>query len=191
MLKKLVQSNPDVRFVYKNYALPNHPFGRPAALAAAAAGRQNKFWEMHDLLFQNQGALDDASIHRYAQSIGLDMQRFDKDLADPELAKFVDGEGIEARRVGVTGTPTVFVDGVKAPSWDEGTLTKLITAARNKEDVGKAAGQIVADLRARQAAQQRVRRQPDNTVYDIDIKGAPFRGPADAPVTVVAFSDYQ
>jgi len=191
VLKKVVQSNSDVRLVFKHYALPNHPRGRPAAIAAVAAQRQDKFWEMHDLLFGNQGALDDASLRRYAQSIGLDMAAFEKDLADPSTGTFVDGEGLEARRAGVSGTPNVFVNGVKSPSWDSATLQKLIETVRSGGDLGKAAGVITAELIQRQQAQQRPQRPPDNLVYAIDVTGSPFKGPADAPVIVVAFSDYQ
>ncbi len=191
MLKKVVQANPDVRLVYKHYALPNHPRARPAAIAAVAAQRQNKFWVMHDLLYGNQGALDDASLRRFAQSLGLDMAAFEKDLADPAAGTFVDGEGLEARRVGVSGTPNVFVNGVKSPSWDSATLQKLIETARSGGDLGKAAGVITAELTQRQQAQQRAPRPPDNVVYPIDVTGSPFKGLADAPVILVAFSDYQ
>ncbi len=188
MLKKLVQDNPDIRLVYKHYALPKHARARPAAIAAVAAQRQDKFWEMHDVVFQNQRALDDASLRRYAQSIGLDMPQYDKDVADPAAGGFVDAEGLEAQRAGVTGTPNVFVNGVKAPTWDAGTLQKLIDTARSGGDIGKAAGTILAEMTQRQQA---ARRQSDETVYSIDITGSPFKGPADASVVVVAFSDYQ
>ena len=191
MLKKLVQDNPDVRLVYKHYALPNHPRARPAAIAAVAAQRQNKFWEMHDLLYQNQRTLDDASLRNYARSIGLDMDRFERDMADPAVAKFVDDEGLEAQRAGVTGTPNTFVNGVKSPSWDGASMQKLIDAARRGDDVGMAAGQLVAELNDRRKASEQRQRQADDAVYPIDTAGSPFRGPADAAVTIVAFSDYQ
>jgi protein-disulfide isomerase len=190
-LKKLVQDNPDVRLVYKHYPLPNHARARPAAIASVAAQRQNRFWEMHDLLFQNQRSLDDANIRQFAQSIGLDMARFEKDIADPAIARFVDDEALEARRVGVTGTPNTFVNGVKSPSWDERTMQRLIESARRGDDVGKEAGIILADLNKQRGTPRNNARQPDNTVYQIDLVGSPSKGPANAAVTIVEFSDYQ
>jgi protein-disulfide isomerase len=183
----------DVRVVFKHYALPGHRDAKPAAIAAVAAQRQNKFWEMHDALFRNQRALDATSMRRYAQSIGLDMDRYDKDIQDPEIARFVDQEAIEARRAGVRGTPTFFVDGVRSPSWSFNTLRNLVEVARTGGDVGAAAIQVLTQLRQRQAqAPRRNRPRIDyNKVYEIDVAGSPVKGPADAPVTIISFGDYQ
>jgi protein-disulfide isomerase len=82
-----------------------------AHLAAAAAGRQGKFWEFHDKLFANQQELNPDAYKRYAQELGLDVARFEKDLADPELRKKVDADRAEALLLGVTGTPAFFVNG--------------------------------------------------------------------------------
>jgi protein-disulfide isomerase len=191
VLKQVVKANPDVRLVYKHYALPNHPRARPAAIASVAAQRQGKFWEMHDLLFQNQRTLDDASIRRHAESISLDMEAFDRDLNDPEIANFVDEEGLQARRAGVTGTPNVFVNGVKSPTWDQKTLQRLIQTARAGGDVGNEAGQVLADLNKRRQARSQRRQQDFNKIYNINVDGAAFKGPEDAQIVIVAFSDYQ
>ncbi|MEO8601569.1 MAG: thioredoxin domain-containing protein [bacterium] len=100
------------RFVYKQFPLVSiHPQAMPAALAAVAAGRQGKFWEMHDLLFANQRALSPEQIREYARKAGLDLTKFDADLASDEVKAAVQEDMALAQRVGVRGTPSLFVNG--------------------------------------------------------------------------------
>jgi protein-disulfide isomerase len=111
-LERLLTEYPeDVRIVYKHLPLSIHAQALPAAKAAVAAGRQGKFWEMHDLLFQNQTALGDARYVELAKSLGLDAARFEQDYRSPEVAAEVARDMNEARRLGVTGTPGFFVNG--------------------------------------------------------------------------------
>jgi len=191
--KQLVSDYPnDVKLVFKHYPLSFHQNAKRSAVAAVAAQKQNKFWEMHDMLFANQRALDDESLRRYAQTLGLDMASYDKAVADPATDQFVSDEMRQGNVVGVRGTPSFFVNGVASPSWDLATMKKLVDAAKAGEDVGMAAGKITAELRARQVAAQKQRPQVDySKVYDINIAGAPVKGPSNAPVTIVEFSDYQ
>lgn len=100
-----------VKLVFKQYPLDQHPRAAVAARASYAAGRQGKFWEMHDLLFENQRALEDDDLERCATQLGLDLARFRADMASPEAQARVDQDKAEGRRVGVQGTPTVFVNG--------------------------------------------------------------------------------
>jgi protein-disulfide isomerase len=88
-----------------------HQNAMGAHLAALAAGRQGRFWEFHDRLFANQRELNPEAYERYAKELGLDVTRFEKDLADPELRKQVDEDKAEALSLGVTGTPGFFVNG--------------------------------------------------------------------------------
>ena len=100
------------RFVYKHFPLTaNHPQALPAALAAAAAQKQGKFWEMHEILFANQRALSPEQIDGYAKKIGLDMKRFKADMDSDAVKEQVEADRRLARRAGVRGTPTVFVNG--------------------------------------------------------------------------------
>jgi len=100
------------RFVYKHFPLTaNHPQALPAALAAAAAQKQGKFWEMHRILFANQRALSPEQIDGYARKIGLDMERFKVDMDSDAVKQQVEADRLLARRSGVRGTPTVFVNG--------------------------------------------------------------------------------
>lgn len=112
LVEQIVQAFPkDVQRVYKQYPLPMHPNALPASKAALAAGKQGKFWEMHQKLFDNQAALGPDNYKKWAQEIGLDVARFEKDMNAPEIQAQIDKEMQEARAADVTGTPTIFVNG--------------------------------------------------------------------------------
>ena len=101
-----------VRIVFRHFPLVGrHPHAELAAVAAKAAGAQGRFWEMHDRLFENQRALERADLLRYAEEIGLDLERFEADLASPELLARVRRDVESGERSGVPGTPSFFVDG--------------------------------------------------------------------------------
>ena len=102
----------DVKVVFKNLPLDFHPQAMPAAKAAHAAGIQGKFWEMHDLLFDNQKSLADSYYEEAAKTIGLDIEKFKKDFAAPETEEAVKADKELAGKLGVQGTPNFFVNGV-------------------------------------------------------------------------------
>lgn len=109
-----------LRVVFWHFPLPNHKHGRDGALAAEAAGRQGKFWEMHDLLFEKQPEWSKAEdIHpvfeSYAGDLKLDVEKFKKDFADPEVASVVDGQHQQGEARGVKNTPTIFINGRELP----------------------------------------------------------------------------
>ena len=83
----------------------------PAAIAAEAAGRQGKFWEMHDKLFANYKTLTDANFDKWAGEIGLDMDKFKADLKDSALSKKVKAQQAAAVKLGARGTPAFFING--------------------------------------------------------------------------------
>jgi protein-disulfide isomerase len=100
------------RLVYKHFPLSAiHPQALPAAIAAAAAQKQGKFWEMHEKLFANQRGLAPEQINEYAHQIGLDMKRFEADMQSDEVKATVQEDIQLGQRVGVRGTPTIFVNG--------------------------------------------------------------------------------
>lgn len=101
----------EVRFVHKHNPLGFHPRAMPAALAAEAAGRQGKFWPMHDLLFAHQKELDDDDLRRFAKKLGLDRRRFDRDRDDPELRERIVEEQSQGMILGARGTPAFFING--------------------------------------------------------------------------------
>ena len=100
-----------VKLVFKNYPLDQHERAMPAARAVVAAGKQGKFWELHDLMFANQHALEDEDFERYAVQLGLDLPRFQADMASPDTQARIDADKAEGRRAHVEGTPTLYVNG--------------------------------------------------------------------------------
>jgi protein-disulfide isomerase len=101
-----------VQHVFKQFPLTQiHPHAMHAAKASIAAQKQGKFWEFHEVLFENYRALQPEKVQEYAKAAGLDMQRFERDLAAPETQKQVDEDMRLARATGVRGTPTLFVGG--------------------------------------------------------------------------------
>lgn len=100
-----------VKVVHKNYPLRSHKYARQAAAAVIAADRQGKFWEFHDLLYQNSKQLSDQKIQDISVILGLDTERFQNDLKDPQIQEIIDQEISEAARLGVNSTPTVFING--------------------------------------------------------------------------------
>jgi protein-disulfide isomerase len=112
LIQQLLDAFPnDLKHVYKNYPLPFHNRAMPAAKACEAAGMQGKFWEMHGLIFENQKSMEDADLKGYAEKIGLNAARFEKDLAGDQAQKLIQEDVDAARQAQVTGTPTLFING--------------------------------------------------------------------------------
>ena len=100
-----------VRIVFKHLPLRMHSRAPMAHAASEAANSQGKFWEMHDLIFENQRDLSEAAYLRYAGQIGMDVDQFKKDLVSAAVKARVDADAAEAAKLGVTGTPGFFVNG--------------------------------------------------------------------------------
>jgi protein-disulfide isomerase len=101
-----------LRFVFRNFPLSEaHPHAERAAEVAEAAGAQGKFWEMHDLLYERQQALEEADLVRYAKELGLDTERVVHELETGAWAPRVRADFRSGVRTGVNGTPTFFIDG--------------------------------------------------------------------------------
>ena len=108
----MLEKNPNqVKLVFKNFPLRNHKFAMPAAIAALAAEKQGKFWEFHDLLFQNYNRLNEQKVKEIAQQLKLNMEKFEKDRKDPRIRAMINRDLAEGNRAGVRGTPTVFING--------------------------------------------------------------------------------
>lgn len=101
----------DLRIVVKHNPLAFHNRARPAALAAEAAHEQGKFWELHDLLYENNRALSDDDLLRWAKKAGCNMSRFRADKAKAELGRRIDEDVALANKVGARGTPAFFING--------------------------------------------------------------------------------
>jgi len=110
-----------LKFVFRNFPLTEiHPDAFNAAVAAEAAGEQDKFWEMHDIIFEHQRHLTTESILIYAQKAGLNMAEFSKDLQNDVFVNKVEDDIESGIRSGVNGTPSFYVNAKKYNgSWDE------------------------------------------------------------------------
>jgi protein-disulfide isomerase len=103
-----------LRFVFRNFPLAEaHPHAEHAAQAAEAAAAQGKFWEMHDLIFEHQDALEDEDLVQYAESLRLDAVRLARELLTGVYAKRVRDDFRSGVRSGVNGTPTFFLNGLR------------------------------------------------------------------------------
>jgi protein-disulfide isomerase len=102
-----------VRLIYRDYPVAGHSYAQKAGEAAECADEQGKFWDYHDMLFENQGALGTASLKQYAQDLGLDTARFNECLDSDQMAAEVQSDHGDGQAYGVGGTPTFFINGVK------------------------------------------------------------------------------
>jgi len=100
-----------VRFAFKHLPLSMHAKARAAHEASEAAHRQGKFWEMHDLIFASPKDLSPETYLRYANEIGLDIDRYQSDVASSSVRKVVDEDLAMAEKLGVSGTPSFFING--------------------------------------------------------------------------------
>ncbi len=120
LIKRISEEYGDrVSFTARYFPLPGHKNSMTAATAVEAAGRQGKYWEMHDTLFQDQKSwserpkADPKIFESYAEKIGLNMDRFKEDVASKEVKERVGRDRAAANRLGVDSTPTFFLDGKK------------------------------------------------------------------------------
>lgn len=112
-LKAVMKKYPkDVRVVFKDFPLGFHKNAVPAAIGARCAGKQGKFWEMHEALFTHHDALSARKITELAQGLALDMKAFKACTSDPAHTKAIEAEQAEGGRYGVEGTPAFFVNGI-------------------------------------------------------------------------------
>ena len=118
----------EVKLVIKHFPLRNHKFARKAATAALAANEQGKFWEFHHKLFENYKVLNDSKIQDIAKKLGLDMEKFNKDMNSPVIAKLINRDLRNGRQVGVRGTPTIFVNGKISKKRDLSGFSDMIEA---------------------------------------------------------------
>ena len=101
----------DVKVVLVQNPLSFHKRAMPASQAAYAAHKQGKFWEYHDMLFENNKALEDADLEKYAKDLGLDMEKWKKDKETDEIRKWLEGHQALAAALEATGTPAFFING--------------------------------------------------------------------------------
>jgi protein-disulfide isomerase len=111
-----------VSFVVRYFPLPGHKNSMTSAMAVETAGKQGKFWEMHDILYDNQitwgekQITDPALFIEYAKQIGLDMEKYKNDIGSQEIKDRINRDKNSANSLGIQGTPTFFINGEKIPN---------------------------------------------------------------------------
>ena len=112
VLREVLDSYGDkIKLYYKHFPLSMHKNSFDAALASFCADEQGKFWEYHDLLFENQGNLDKEGLKKYGQELGLNEVQFNSCLDNKKYKDEVNQDREEGKEAGITGTPTFFIDG--------------------------------------------------------------------------------
>ncbi len=204
VIKEIEQKYPkEVALVFMNQPLSFHPNAMPAAVAFMAANRQGKAWEMHDKLFANQQALSPADFEKYAGELGLNVGKWKKDMEDPKIKEQIAADQKVAGEVGADGTPTFFINGRLLSGAQPFDQFKTII----DEEIKKADGLLKQGVKAEQlydklmeeaakapppaAAAAPAAPAAPTAKVDIKLGDAPIKGSAKAPVTILAFSDFQ
>ena len=195
-----------LRVVWKNQPLAFHPNARPAAVAAQAVfslGGSEAFWKFHDAAFRDQRSLGDAAYEAFAEIAGVSLARFRVAVASAEHGRKVDEDAELGKRVGATGTPTTFVNGVLLMgSQPAEKLTTLIDdearKARTATEAGLSPDRVYVAMTKINFVQKAQAHDPEpseredtKTVFAVPVGKSPVRGKADAPVTIVMFEDFQ
>jgi protein-disulfide isomerase len=118
-------------FIFRHFPLSDaHPYAQAAAVAAEAAANQGSFWQMHDLIYENQERLSPRTLLLLAENLKLDMKTFQKDIQDPKLFEKVEADFESGIISGVNGTPSFYVNGVKFNgSYDFDSLSHAVEKA--------------------------------------------------------------
>src|SRR5215471_9903158 len=196
-----------VRVAWRDLPLPFHPNAMPAAIAARAAGEQGKFWEMHDKIFADQAHMDRPTYEKYAQELGLNMGKFKSALDANKGKDAIEADASPGNKIGARGTPAFFINGkflsgaqpyemFKAKIDEElknadGMIAKGTPKAKVYEALMKDAKTEVAAAPAAAAQGEQKGPDEDKTVFKVEPGDGPSKGPKNAPLQVVIFSDFQ
>jgi protein-disulfide isomerase len=195
-----------VRIVWRNNPLPFHENAGPAAetaLEAFAQGGSDKFWKMHDLLFQNQQALSRADLEKYGAQLGLSVDKLKQALDSGTHKRSIAADQALAAKIDARGTPGFFINGRKlmgAQPYEEfkKVIDEEVTRAEALVKKGTAKSAVYAALMkdAKESAPPPApppsAAEPDNkAVYKVPVGDSPQKGPSDALVTIVQFSDFE
>ncbi|MBC8132251.1 MAG: thioredoxin domain-containing protein, partial [Deltaproteobacteria bacterium] len=194
----------DIQIAFRHLPLPFHDNALPAAEAAEAAREQGKFWEMHDKLFANNTALDRASLDKYAQEIGLNAGKFKTAMDTHKFKERIKRDSDDAEKFGARGTPNFFINGRNLRGAQpleafKATIDEEMKKADEKLKSGVNRANLYAELTknaldkaAPPPAAPAAAGEPDpGTVFKAEVGTAPVRGPKDAPVTIVMWSEFQ
>ena len=121
-----------LKIVIKQFPLASHKFARKASQASLAAHKQGKFWEFHEKLFKNYNRINDEKIEEIAEALQLDMAKFRTDINLPDIHRIINRDIQNGREIGVTGTPTIFINGKQTRLRDPAEFIKKIEAELKK-----------------------------------------------------------
>ena len=189
-VEKIMEKYPqDVRHIFKQHPLSFHKDAQLASEASLAAGAQGMFWEMHEIIFENQRKLKEENLLEYAKELRLNVDQFKADLSDHSFKPQVDREVQQAVKVGASGTPAFFINGRflsgAKPLKD---FVKVIDEELSEKEIPSKWGKNVKDEKkgkVRKAAED------PNKIYTVPVGESPYKGPKDAPITIVEFQDFQ
>ncbi len=137
LFRQVMEKYPDdLKVVIKNFPLSSHPFARKAAQAALAADKQGKYAQFHEKLFENYRELNDAKIEAIAAELGLDMVKFKADRELPEIDAMIARDMEDGNRIGVRGTPTMYINGKQMKIRNPNELFQKIDAEIKKKKAG-------------------------------------------------------
>lgn len=201
-IKELLAKNPDtLRIVFKHYPLSFHKNAKLAHQAVEAAKIQGKFWEYYQLLFDNQKAIDRDSLIGYATGLGLDVNKFTTDMDSPQTAALVQKDIDQGNSVQVQGTPHFFVNGTHISGAQplaafQSLVDSELAIAKKYADKGIAPNKIYesvleGEIKAAPEAAAAPAKADLKAVAVPPIGESPTRGPADAPIVIYQFSEFQ
>ena len=136
LIKRLLKEKGDeFNFVFRNFPLQEiHPYAYVAAITAEAAGKQGKFWEMHDLIFENQDKLNPDFLLSSSRMLDLDSGQFTRDSASADVKDKIETDFEGGIRSGVNGTPSFFINGKRLQTYDE-TYESLLNAILKESSI--------------------------------------------------------
>jgi len=198
----------DVRIVWKFRPVPDHPGAMLASEAALAAGKEGKFWQMHDMLFAHPG-FERATLEEHARKLGLNMESFRVALDERTYSEQVAKDLELSERLAIRDLPTLFINGRRlehamGQGQERAALSPEMLRVRIKEEIEKVDQLLRQGIRREQVYDHIISKGQEGVgprlselpplpkgVYLVDIGDSPVRGPKNAPITIVTFSDFQ
>src|SRR5690606_20646262 len=187
-----------IRFVYKAFPIDRHPYAMLAALIGYSASAQGKFWSFHDLLYSGS-RLDEGIILGYVDQVELDKGRVQAELDRLEYGPELRHDLRQAKRLDVRSTPTFFINGrplvgAQKKSAFEAVIEEELSLAKDWRRRGVEADEVYAyatDLAYSHVEYEGDKGLDEDSVYPVPLSISPQRGPEDAKLTVVIFSDFR
>ncbi|MFH1977830.1 MAG: DsbA family protein [Candidatus Aenigmatarchaeota archaeon] len=176
-----------VKFYFRDFPLSFHQQAKPAALAARCADDQGKFWEFHDLIFENQQDLSEATYKQWASDLELNTVEFNSCFDSNKYSAEIDADFSAGQAVGVSGTPSFFINGHKVVGAQpfaafENVIEQLLDGTLEPVDPTDIPEPTIPET-------QPVPPLPE--IVDVDVGSLPVKGASNAPVTIIEFSDFE